>query len=366
MKKSKREFIGILSVALLLCVATVASASVDGGSYGDLLISRTSTFDVFLGSAGGFGTATNYDPGLSGPLGRITAGEVTGDDKLDVFVATDKTAGDYATYQSGVGGALTPAYFGCDFNDPADTWFQHRFAFGDITANGLDDMMSFAAEPGTGYFKYGQKFVTNPAGTMTRDDSGYYNTWNNSQDYDAGDVNGDGYADMFVSNSDATLRGWLNNAGSWSYPLEQFAGATPEHVEISDINGDGFEDLIIVPLDAKDTIVVYPGHAGWLLGGDVSLPAIAATIDTGDVDVLNIACGDIDGDGYGDIVYNTSATGNSVGIYNGASDMNMGTASFFDTGGAIVEIGIAEPIPEPATLSLLLVGTVAMVIRKRR
>ncbi|MDB4929426.1 MAG: type sorting protein, partial [Myxococcaceae bacterium] len=170
----------------------------------------------------------------------------------------------------------------------------------------------------------------------------------------AGDLDGDGYADLVVGAPDASPAG-RTRAGTASVYLggESGLAATPAVVlagdapgdsfgtavaGAGDVNGDGYGDLVVGASRASAGGRHLAGAASVFHGGASGVAAVAARVIEGDAvgDLLGervAGAGDVNGDGYGDLV---------VGAYNAnrGADPVRGT-----TGAASVFQGSAEGIP---------------------
>ncbi|MEW2622769.1 FG-GAP and VCBS repeat-containing protein [Streptomyces sp. NPDC048106] len=125
----------------------------------------------------------------------------------------------------------------------------------------------------------------------------------------AGDFDGDGKADLAVGNSSSTIylyRGGFTTAGTPGSrttvkpPIQSGTGGYaygPLHLTAGDVNGDGRTDLVV---DGYETNTDYGWNTNyWLPGTPSGLDASAArALKSGVVTGI----GDINGDGYGDIV----------------------------------------------------------------
>lgn len=131
----------------------------------------------------------------------------------------------------------------------------------------------------------------------------------------AGDIDGDGFGDLIVGAYSADIGGEYHVGSAYVYSgatgalLWQFDGQTESEffgISVSgagDVNGDGFADVIIgAPYadpqgrNAAGSAYVYSGATGFLLwqfDGEAETDNMGASVS---------AAGDINGDGYGDVI----------------------------------------------------------------
>ncbi len=143
------------------------------------------------------------------------------------------------------------------------------------------------------------------------------------------DVNGDGYADCAVGDpSSNAIHVYLGSTtGLAASPATTLAGAYADRFgalfsAAGDVNGDGYGDLLV---SADGTARVF-------LGGASGLAATPAqTLGTTGVGPV-AAAGDVDGDGYGDAVVGVGAAaafyrGSAAGLVAGAAGPTCGAAN---------------------------------------
>ncbi|MFC8517761.1 FG-GAP and VCBS repeat-containing protein [Streptomyces sp. NPDC057257] len=157
----------------------------------------------------------------------------------------------------------------------------------------------------------------------------------------AGDFDGDGKADLAVGNSTSTLyvyKGGFSTSGTpggrttVKPPIQSGSNDFPYgpmHLTAGDVNGDGRTDLIV---DGYETNTSYGWNTNYYIPGTASglSVASASVLKTG----LVTGVGDINGDGYGDIVSGASwdaKTGDGTTIPDsskgGRVNITYGTAS---------------------------------------
>ncbi len=127
----------------------------------------------------------------------------------------------------------------------------------------------------------------------------------NPGDFVAGDLDDDGYVDLVVANyrngGTYTVNSWIlwgNESGKWDNTRRTFlATDSGRHPAVGDVDGDGFLDVLISCGAGASTghvrVFLNPGHRGFSSVHDITLP--------GD-DIVGLASGDLDGDGYSDVV----------------------------------------------------------------
>ncbi|WP_080682134.1 FG-GAP repeat domain-containing protein [Sorangium cellulosum] len=145
----------------------------------------------------------------------------------------------------------------------------------------------------------------------------------------AGDVNGDGFADVIVGTSErSVLIASLYLGGpddldapinlELGEPVEDLGNAISFVSSAGDTNGDGFSDVVVVfhTVD-RDIVRLYHGNPG---RGFDSAPAIELVDPSGHTKFVSSfdAAGDINGDGFGDVIIGARES-NRAYIYLGGS-----------------------------------------------
>ncbi|MGE5176820.1 MAG: FG-GAP-like repeat-containing protein [Hyphomicrobiales bacterium] len=283
---------------------------VNGDGYGDVLVGSPAwsgrELDVgrallYLGGPGGGDSDPDWvlegrqEAGILGDA-VAGAGDVNGDGFADVIVGEPGFSSGGRSYR---GRALL--FLGTRHGLQSSPWWELAgsserqylgewvAAAGDVNGDGLADVL-VGGETGPTYLELGRR------GTPERE-----TVWQGPYAYrfgGVGDVNGDGYDDVGLSGGSETLLFLGSPAGLASDPA--WSGPTAIEVSGGDVNGDGYSDVLLAPYplmegpvrlyygspagpsSAPDWVGTDPGYSGWY-----GSPASAR--------------GDLNGDGFADI-----------------------------------------------------------------
>jgi hypothetical protein len=314
------------------------AGDVNGDGYSDILVSAP-FFDVsgnnnagrvwlYLGSATGPGdapawTADGASANLQFGESVAPAGDVNGDGYADVIVGTEW----YAPTGTREGGAWV--YYGSPSGlSPTPGWMTHAggnlssygvvvSTAGDINGDGYDDVLVGAPTWNNGQFPVGKAYVflgsssglsSSPAWTAQGD--GFSENFARTVST-AGDVNGDGYDDVLIgspgyngnlgaawvyfgsSNGLAQGPGWMYADGSGAYSNIGVAVGCA-----GDVNGDGYADILVSTQNAQNPATTF------LFEGSAAGPHSGADWSAGqNLWRQPFATGDLNGDGYSDVAF---------------------------------------------------------------
>ena len=266
-------------------------------------------------------------------LSVATAGDVNGDGYSDLVIG----APEQANGQSGEGraflyegsparGLATSAWTAEGGQASAHLGFSVASA-GDVNADGFGDVIVAAPHKDDGELNEGVVYVYLGTATGLAASPVWIGSGNQAQaqyGYSvsaAGDVNGDGYDDVLVGAPSRTngqtqegeafvyygFSGGLQVSPAWTGEGNQIGSNYGVSVaRAGDVNGDGFGD-IVVGADNYDGPVADGGAAFVYLGSAGGLPAAASWTETGaisggDYGQVVSGAGDVNGDGWSDVL----------------------------------------------------------------
>jgi len=355
---------------------------VNGDGFSDVIIGAPNYNDgdpnngaafLWLGGAGGLGpngSPANIDwhaTGLqSGELFGAavgTAGDVNGDGYADVIVGAyaynNGLAGDAGAafvYHGSVAGlALAPTWTALG-QRTGDNFGYSVGTAGDVNGDGYSDVIvgAYSWDNGLAPLDVGMAFLYRGSSTGLEADAVWFEEGLQAGEHrgssvgTAGDVDGDGYADVIVgANGGGTAlegtafryRGWAGGlvvVPNWTAEMDQGGARFGDFVGTAgDVNGDGFSDVIIGAPDYDDgdpsngAAFLWLGGAGGLGpdGSPANVDWYVTGIQQGELLGHGVGtAGDVNGDGFSDVI---------VGAYS----FNSGVAA--DAGKAFVYHGSA-------------------------
>lgn len=334
--------------------AVSSAGDVNGDGYSDVLVGAGNYNDgstqdgranIYHGSAGGLQTsaATTMRPGEATPgysegYGEsvASAGDVNGDGYGDVVVGAPNFAngqqgeGRAFVYLGSASGIVTSASWTGE-SGQVSAHFGHSVASaGDTNGDGYGDLVVGAYEYDNGSSNEGRAYLylgapsglgTSPSWVAEPDE---YTVRFGNAVASAGDVNGDGYGDVVVGAYNAVYgraylylgsASGLAATASWIVESDGVSSYFGQSVaSAGDVNGDGFGDVVVgapyyvTGLGTVGRAFVYLGSAAGL----ATTPAWTAEADKHGASFgYSVAsAGDVNGDGYGDVVVGASGYSN--------------------------------------------------------
>jgi hypothetical protein len=316
---------------------SVAVGDVTGDGRTDVVTCNTNTLSppvvvpgsvcVLAGTySGALNAAAAYDPG-AGPPHKIAIGDVNGDRRPDVVVATGLPW--ICVLTDNADGTLNPAVsYVCGGNAPTSV------AIGDVTQDDLPDVVT-ADEANTVCVLAG-----NAGGTL--DTAICYPSGGTNPTWVAiGDMNGDGMPDVIVANNNPSAPGTIGVlAGNASGGLDAVVvypsgGNGPVSIAVGDVTGDGRPDVIVANA-ASGMISVLAGNASGTLDAAVVYPS-------GGSSPVALAVADLNRDGRQDVVVANGSSPYEVSVLTGNAAGALDAAVSYAAGGNWpVSIAIAD------------------------
>jgi hypothetical protein len=330
--------------------ALALAGDINGDGYADALAGAPG-FDAgeidegrafaFLGSAAGLGgapawTSESNQPGAEHGAAVAAAGDLDGDGFADALVGAPLFDGDAgaadsgraAAFRGGAGGLAAAPFWTVTGDQPGEAFGRAVAGAGDVDGDGFADALTGAPGRDGGASDEGQAALYRGAGNAPPAAASWTADAKQPGAYfgyavrGAGDVNGDGYADLAIG-------AYLYDGGqvdegraylflgspsgpsvtpSWIFEADQ-AGA---HLGVGisgagDVDGDGYGDLAVgAPYFTNGAGQDREGRAWLFRGGPAGLAATPSWVGENDqfdsrFGVSVADAGDVNGDGYGDL-----------------------------------------------------------------
>lgn len=313
--------------------AVSAAGDMNGDGYGEVLVGapgystgRGRAFSFRGGSGGIETTASSIFTGTqaSARLGSSIslAGDVNADGYADVVVGAplhDGTFVDGGQALVFIGGAVAGSHFATAYRTYSGGQVGAQLGFsvhtcGDVNGDGVSDLLLGMPEQGgvgrVGIFHGGPDALSSPTSPAWNQEPDVANAQMGSSVDQAGDVNGDGFADVIIGSPGLNeVRVYLGSPTGLSSTYWSATGSASDEefgMNVSsagDVNGDGYSDVIIGAYRYDG----YRGRAYVYLGSPTGLQAtfhwrVAGAVATGRFGGSVSSAGDVNGDGYSDVI----------------------------------------------------------------
>jgi len=341
----------------------VGAKHYDGGDHGSYQYFEGAAY-VFFGSASGLSatgmwTVESNEQGAEFGTSVGTAGDVNGDGYSDVIVGTFMSEyhsapqlGKAFVYHGSSTGLSTTANWTAEGDQVYCHFGSSVGTAGDVNGDGYSDIIIGAPnydvtandDQGKAFIYHGSGSGLGASGTpsnadWSHDAYNYPDSSFGSSVSTAGDVNGDGYSDVIVGAPEFTLyntreglvflylgssSGVNTNFQTYFYGGQENAYFGRAVALAGDLNGDGFGD-VVVGADWQDVGYNNLGRIFVLKGSSTGLPGVSPISDAeawvvaGEQENINFGrsvgpAGDIDGDGYSDIIIGAQGYDDLVGV----------------------------------------------------
>ena len=318
--------------------SSASAGDVNGDGYSDVIVATNATTStkIFLGSSTGLAVSASWT--LSFAASSVaSAGDVNGDGYSDVIVGRSGSNQAYIYYGSATTMSTTAS---TTLTGTASTLFGKSVSSaGDVNGDGFSDVIVGAPTANNAFVYLGSANGVSTTPQWTGTGAGEYGGTVGT----AGDVNGDGYSEITVGASQFD-NGHTNegagyvyygsstgtvSTGAWSNEGNQNNAQYGHRISTAgDVNGDGYADIIVAAKEYSNTQFAEGGIFVYLGSGTGLSPTPVITAGGGVAGAIlgtgASTAGDVNGDGFSDVVagapnwINTQSNEGAAFVYYGA------------------------------------------------
>ena len=286
-------------------------------------------------AAGTLNSFFAFNHGFTGGV-RVAEGDVNGDGVPDPIAAAGPGAGPEVHVYDGATGALLRSFFAFEASFTGGVFV----AAGDVNGDGYSDVIA-----GSGAGRASEiKVFSGRDGGVLRDTFVFSSSFAGVQ-VAAGDVNGDGFADLVAGSGPGTASAVTVLSGADLAVLRTFSPYGPftggVFVASGDVTGDGYADVITgAGAGGGPHVQVFDGVSGGVVR---SFFALAAAFTGG----VRVAAGDVTGDGKAEIIVGAGPGGSpEMRVFDGVTTTVLSAQLAYPpafTGGVFVATAVPQP-----------------------
>lgn len=308
-------------------------------------------FNMATGGFRGGGSFMPYASEYQGGV-RVAVGDITGDGVADIVTGTSTGAGHVKVFDGNTGSEIR-SFFAFEGFAGGIT-----VAAGDVNGDGRADIITATGAGGGPHVKVFSGANNELIGSFFAYNPGFAGGVRVA----AGDVTGDGRADIITgagAGGGPHVKAFsgvnLGETHSFFAYDSGFQGGV--NVAAGDVNGDGISDWVTGTGGASTAHVkVFSGGSGAELSSFFAFPPSF-------LGGVNVATGDLDGDGRSEVFASGETGLTGFAIFDGSGNQRSFLAA---RNGSYIAAYSASAVPEPATMAALAVGALALVRRRKR
>ncbi len=295
----------------------------DGDRYVDQLVGYSLANAVYyrrnLGGAFSTLVTTSLTGSTSFGTAVAAAGDVNGDGYSDLVVGAP-SANQAVIHHGSASGPMNSASTSITAPSGVTRFGAAVASAGDVNGDGWSDILVGAPGSNRAYLYFGRNNGIDTASAVTLTPTGAPNNFGVSV-AGVGDVNADGYSDVAIGTDGANVvylwYGGASGLGATPTGLSAPSGANGFGRAVAgagDVNGDGYPDVIVGAYNSSTAYIFRGGSLG--VGSSPSYTLTGAGAQAG---LAVDGAGDVNGDGYGDVLVGAPGADRTAVYYGGAS-----------------------------------------------
>ena len=313
-----------------------------GDGFADIVTSaggdgQIKLFNGQTGAAGPFFTAF---PGFTGGV-RVASGDVDGDGRADIVTGVGPGAG---------GNGHVKVFSGQTYSEISSFFAFSGFAggvnvaTGDVNGDGNDDIVVGAGAGGGPHVKV----FDGATGALLHDFLAFDSGFSGGVFVAAGDFDGDGRADIATATESGSSHVKVFDGGSLA-PIDSFFAYGPGFtggvsIAAGDVNGDGLADLVTGKANGAAQVKVFSGVG-------LAETASFSAFDAGFTGGVRVGAGDVDSDGGSDIVVGAASGSSDVKVFDGETSAELDSFPAYTGFYFGLNVGVGDFLGAPNTVT---------------